>query len=538
MEPSASELTSPINIQTQARTLCLSLLLILLPFAIAITLTPGLVAMAFFSACIIAYKTQCLKPFLMVLSVAFLILFLFPTPVGINYETDYFHFPAIRVIAGDGAVNPLGDGDLSWSHFKASLPDAFHRYGAALYNLTGWVDSVNSLLFIFLVPAWLTWRQFLGRWATLILICSPLVFTTCLTPTPEGATYLLLLTALGALQAKQPYLVLASILVASSLSLFAWGPSLLIVGYLLYQYPHLWKRITLVVLIGCLYNLGFFIHLFTDASLPTSTFTTVIDGDIQTVHWLGRLIHTYFVPYFIPETYANTLCYCKFMGDGMHNFGVLFRLFIWLSLILTMIYRQHLKTWLPILLICWGSLLCIPMSYMGDMNATPFIYPVAILPFILLKPRLSALIAVPICFVPIICVGWRLILITEFLTVFDTDHTEMIASDMYNVRCVAREMDLTLTSNDESFTPSGLKMYTYKPHKDIDAFPAFPHNNERHPPSTTPHFTTIIDYGVTAWTPWCLSHLHELVFASIKYRVRSALSFPRGIHDAATINHR
>lgn len=459
--------------------------------------------MAFFSACIIAYKTQCLKPFLKVLGVAFLILFLFPTPVGINYETDYFHFPAIRVIAGDGAVNPLGDGDLSWSHFKANLPDAFHRYGAALYNLTGWVDSVNSLLFIFLVPAWLTWRQFLGRWATLILICSPLVFMTCLTPTPEGATYLLLLTALGALQAKQPYLVLASILVASSLSLFAWGPSLLIVGYLLYQYPHLWKRITLVVLIGCLYNLGFFIHLFTNTSLP-----------------------------------ANTLCDCKFMGDGIHDFGVLFRLFIWLSLILTMIYRQHLKTWQPILLICWGSLLCIPMSYMGDMNATPFIYPVAILPFILLKPRLSALIAVPICFVPIICVGWHLILITEFLTVFNTDHTEMIASDMYNIRCVAREVNLTLASNDESFTPSGLKMYTYKPHKGIDAFPAFPHNNEPHSPSTTPHFTAIIDYGVTTWTPWCLSHLHELVFASIKYRVRSALSFPRGIHDAATINHR
>lgn len=524
--------------QTQVRTMCLSILLILFPFAIALALTPGLVAMVFVATLLVAFKTHCLKPFLVTLGVAFAILLFFPTPAAIYCDADYFHLPAIRVIAGDGNVKPLNDGGIWWTHFKACLPDGFHRYGAALYNLTGWVDAANSLLFILIVPAWLTWRQHLGRCATIVILFGPVVFASCFNPLPDGSVYLLLVTALGALKGKQLNLTLAALLVASTLKVTAWAPAVFIAGILLYQHPRQWKRIFITGLAAIVYNIGFFITLFSGESLPTADFAAM-EGSARSLGWVARFAYAYLGHWLVPGEFQFNVPIGGFDGGGIDGLGPIFRLLTWISIGCTIAFYKRLKPWVPLLIVCWGSAFCVSTLYMGYARYVPLIYLAIMFPFILLAPRLSLVPAALICAIPFVWIGWRVILITERLTVLDPAHTEAISSNTYNLRCVAREMEIPLVAHNENFIPSASLMYAYLPREEAHVFPAIPRTYERDQRLRpfNQKMDDVAGYVIQEWLPWSFCNLHHLAFSSLRYRFKASLTFPRGKYDASSSNN-
>lgn len=538
--PPQSTLASPISHpQTQAKGVCLSLLLILFPFALALALTPLLVGMAFLAMGLIAYKTACLRAFLTTLGIAFALIFFFPTPAAIYCDADHFHLPAIRIIAGAGDVQPLHESGIWWTHFRAALPDGFHRCGAALYHITGWVDAVNILVFILFVPAWITWRQHVGRYATLLILLGPVVFASCFNPLPDGATYLLLVTALGAILGRQLNLALAAMLVASTFKVTAWIPSLFMAGVLLYQYPRYWRRILAIGIIAIVYNLGFFIQHFSGEALPSSDFAAM-KGPARALSWGARFVYAYLGHWLIPGNFNFNVPVGGFDGGGIDGLGPIFRCLTWISIGITLLLHKRLKPYFLILFICWGSSLCIPTLYMGYARYVPCIYLAVMLPFILLIPRLSFIPAILVCFLPLAWIGWRIILISERLFVLDPSHTECITSDVYNLQCVAREMSMPLkTFSDETLQPSGSLMYAYRHHRDIMPFPAIPRTYQYDQRLRPAHqkIADVAQYIGAVWLPWSLCNLHKLGMAAIHYRFKSSFTFPRGKYDTQPLKH-
>jgi hypothetical protein len=353
----------------------------------------------------------------------------------------------------------------------------------------------------------------------------------------------LLVTALGALKGKHPSVVLAAILLASTLKVTAWVPACFIAGVLLYQAPSLWRRILLVGLIAIAYNLGFFIHHFLGTPLPTGDFAAM-EGSARTLGWFARFAYAYLGHWLLPGDYTFNVPVGGFDGGGIDGLGPVFRALTWLSLALLIAFYKRLKPWRPILFICWGSSLCVSTLYMGYARYVPLIYLAVMLPLICLAPRLATIPALLVCLMPMAWIGWRLVLITERLTVFDPTHTASLSSETYNIRCHAREMGVPLASNDlrsqGAFIPSGSLMYAYAPNEAITPFPAIPRTYDRDQRllPVTQKIDSVAAYLLTDWLPWSLCNLHRLGVASLRYRVRAALTFPRGSYDTPTVNHR
>lgn len=514
-------------------------ILILLPFAIGLALDPFLVLLTFVGAGLVAFKTQCLKPFLLIVSVAFFIAFLFPTPAAIYSDADYYVLPAIRFFANGVAVQPNCDGYYSMHHFLSCLPDGFFRIGAAFYRLFGWVDMGNVLLFLFLPVAWMVWRRHLGRCATAVLVCGPLTFASCLNPVPDGATYLLLLTALGAMRSRETYLALAALLVACTFKMSAWMPATVIAAVLLYQDPRRAPKIILTGIAAMLYNLPFFIHFFGGQALPTPDFAAMDDA-ARSLGWFARFAYAYLGHWILPGEYVFNVPMGGFDGGGIDGLGPFFRFMVWGSIALQVIFFKRLKSWWTVLLVGWVSVCCMPTLYVGYARYVPLFYVSVMLPFLLLAPRLTLVPAGLICAMPLAWLGWRCVLISERLTLLDPEVTVAVSSDLYNVRCALREAGFTPTEQTPQMRPSASLMYYTLPREGVDAFPHCLRDttlNQRLTPATD-KARAIAPFVLQQWFPWCMTHLHKLFIASLSYRVKCFVTFPRGKYDSPNIDPR
>lgn len=508
-------------------TVVLARLLVALPLVVGLARTPAMVGLVFAASLLLAWHFRCWKPFPAIVLGALLLNVCVLSDFGMYSDADNYLQPNIRILVA-GATESLPAGLSNFGHIL--LPQGFVGWCAALYRLTGWVDTGNSLIFMLLAAGWVTLRKDLTRLQTALLLFAPVTFTSFFCAMPDGCVGVLLLIALFALRQCDFWLALISLVVAVTFKTTAWIPAALIGLVLLRDHPRRWWQLALAALL-CGAMLFPTLHALCDGTLQrVSNDFNHMDATAQSMGYWSRLLYAYIghwtwwgeTPHFnVPSGGID--------GGGVDGLGPCFRVAIVASLVVLLFSRKHLKGWGTFLLVAWGSALMLPTLYLGYSRYTPLIYPAVMLPLVLRFPRLALIPAICVCLMPAAWVGWRLMLATENLTV--AQHAEAVQSDSYNIQAALRPK-LTATPQP---TLSGFLYYTYSG----TDFPAMPRTltQDNRLTAASDKARGMASYAITTWLPWTLSHLPTLVCDTLSYRYETFTTFPRGINDGLSPTH-
>jgi hypothetical protein len=171
-----------------------------------------------------------------------------------------------------------------------------------------------------------------------------------------------------------------------------------------------------------------------------------------------------------------------------------------------------------------------PTLYIGYARYVPWLYPAAMLPLVLLVPRISLGLGSAMCVVPLMWLGWRVALSTE--TVAVATHATAVYSDVYNLRCAFRPLFVEQVQP----TLSGSLLYSYT--MDEAYFP--PMNRENSADlKQRPVFSKARDlqaYALQIWLPWMATHFPFYIYDLMRLRTRWLLA-PRGVDDEISPAH-
>ncbi len=510
---------SAVEATVQKQASLLPLLLIALPGAIAFAGVPHLVGLVFAAFCLVAWKYGCLKSFLLTLGIAFALNLCVLSGFAVYSDIDNYLGPATRLLTLPPTLTP--DGYYSEAHL--SLPQGFNAWSAALYRLTGWLDTGNALIFILLPATWITLRRQLSKLQTTLLIVAPLTFTSIFCSMPDGCIYLLLLTALFALRERQFWLPLIAITLASTFKTTAWIPSLLIGLVLLRDHPRNILKLLGFALLTALCVLPTLRLLFTGGLSNISWDFVEMNDAAREMGYFARLAYAYVGHWTTSAQPQFNVPTGGIDGGGMDGLGAIFRCVIFASLLLIIFQRKYFKGWWETLLIVWGSVLVLPTMYIGYARYVPLLYLAGMLPLVVRLPKVALLPAILICAMPFAWTGWRVMLATEALTV--RQHAEAVHSHLYNIRAAYRDQ---LVETPQAIL-SGSLGYTYA---EID-FPQMPRSlqEENRLVPASEKARKMAGYATCEWLSWALCHLPQLLCDTVKDRCATFFTFPRGAND-------
>lgn len=493
----------------------LALLLLLFPLAIGLAGTPPLVAMVTTAFAFAAVHFGCLRRWALIISTALAVALFTFAPSGL-YDVENYLLPQVLLRTGQPP-----NGDFSLLH--CLLPDLPARFGAALYRLTGSTDLGTAAQWIWLVAAWLTLRKTCTRLQTALLLFSPLFLLGTFNLMPDGALYCLLLTALfcvgdtrTALTPTRAHLALAAIATAAMTKPSAWFPGALLGLTLLLRAPRLWWKALLAATGVALFSLPTF-HLLIDGQLREISFDFLsANADAQAMGWFARTLYVYLGHWtspLSPNFGVHTLG-----GDGASAdaLGPILRLTLWSGALLALGCRRHLRGWGGLWALALLSLLGVPRLYVGYARYVPLLYPAAMLPWVMLRPRWALLPCVALAAVPVAFIGWRLLLASEAITV--ATHATAVHSDYATSRHLFRDR---LSPTEQPVRSANL-FYSYT----LDRPDAFPpaqriyHDQIALTPATV-KASEVTPYALHRWLPWALRTSPRLLYETLCLRLRA-----------------
>lgn len=501
----------------------LPMLLVVFPLAVGLAATPVMVGIVSLAFLFVAYAAHCLRGFIWALGVAMCLALLVYSGAAIHSDVDNYLGPQVRLLTLPSGYVP--DGDYSVVH--CTLPNGLALYGAALYRIFGNMDLASSAFFLLLPAVWMILRQRLTRVQTVLLVMSPAVFPSVFSLMSDGVVYLLLLIALFALQEKnQFWLVLLSGCVACVDKPTAWLPMVLITIWLIIRFPkNIWKvllagGITLALVWPTLRMI-----LAGGLSDISSDFLCAND-DARGMGRLARLAYVYVGHWTTTRLPDFGVHQIGVDGASVDAFGGLFRALIWGGVGLIVMSRKTFRPWYGIWVLSWISVLTIPSLYIGYARYTPLLVVAGLLPWVVLMPRIAIIPVLLLDILPIIYLGWRIVLSSEVIMV--ANHATAVQSSVYNLRATFRSH---LTEQKQR-SMSGSLRYTYTFPDNID-FPKIP--RQYVPGVDKQSFSTksvdLLPYVFGRWFPWMLSHIGDYVLEVGRFRWRALTSLPRGATD-------
>lgn len=493
----------------------LSTLLALFPAAVALAASPLLVGMVTVGFALVAFRFGCLRSWALTVAAALAFALLSFAPSGL-YDVESYLAPQTLLHAGvplSGYYSPL----------HCALPDLLSRFGAALYRLTGSTDLATATLWLWLAAAWHTLRATCSRLQTALLLFSPLTLLGVGNLMPDGALYCLLLLALfcvadtrAPLTPARAHLALAALALAAMTKTTAWIPGALLGVLLLYRAPRLWWKAALAaagVALFCLPTL----RLVAAGQLREISFDFLAaNADAQAMGYFARVLYVYFGHWttsLAPHFGVHTLGPDGVSADAL---GPFLRLTLWGGALLALCYRRHLRGWGGLWALSLLSLLCVPRLYVGYARYVPLLYPAAIVPWVMLRPRWAVVPCVLLAAVPVAFIGWRGLLATEAITV--ATHATAVCAPYATSRALFAER-LTAT---EQPTRSANLFYTYTLDRP-DAFPPAARAFHDHL-STTPaavKASEVAPYAFRRWLPWALRSAPRLLRDLLRLRLRA-----------------
>lgn len=514
-------------ISEEVRQFALPLILIVFPLAVALLPTPVFTLMALASASFLAYQLKCLRGFLWTFGLAFILnLIVFSGAIS-YFDIDAYIAPQIRMIAASSELSP--DGFLHYTHL--ALPRGFTSWCAAWYRITGSVDCGGMLFFMLVSAAWRVLRSELSRVQTLALLLSPAAFPSLFCLMSDGCVYLLLLMALVSL--KNPKWFWVPLLASVAAALFktsAWIPCALTALLLVRNHPRRWWQIALIGCATLLCSWPTLRMMWQGGLADISADFATANAAAQEMGYFARLAYVYIghwtssaQPFFGAHLGGVD-------GGGVDGLGPIFRVAVMAAIVVVILFRKRLKPWAFPLLLAWGSVLLMPTTYIGYARYVPWLYPAVVLPLVLMLPRLSLGLSSAMCVMPLMWLGWRIALSTEYVAV--ATHATAVHSDFYNIRCAFRAQ---LVEQAQP-TTSGSLLYTYT--MSPEYFPAMERkvttDLKQRPASDK--VNDVKAYALKTWLPWALKQGPVYVYDLMRLRCRWLLT-PRGVSDGISTAH-
>ena len=477
--------------------------------------SPLLVGMVTAGFALVAFRFGCLRRWALLVAAALALALLTFAPSGL-YDVENYLAPQTLLRAGvplSGCYSPL----------HCALPDLLPRFGTALYRLTGSTDLATAALWLWLAAAWLTLRATCSRLQTALLLFSPLTLLGVGNLMPDGALYCLLLIALccvadtrAPLTPARAHLALAALALAAMTKTTTWIPGALLGAVLLYRAPRLWWKAALTaagVALFCLPTL----RLIASGQLREISFDFLAaNADAQAMGYFARVLYVYFghwttplAPHFGVHTLGPD-------GASADALGPFLRLTLWGGALLALCCRRHLRGWGGAWALCLLSLLCVPRLYVGYARYVPLLYPAAMLPWVMLRPRWAVVPCAVLAAVPVAFIGWRVLMATEAITV--ATHATAVCAPYATSRALFAGC-LTAT---EQPTRSANLFYTYTLDRP-DAFPPAARAFHDHL-STTPaavKASEVAPYAFRRWLPWALRTSPRLLCELLALRLRA-----------------
>jgi hypothetical protein len=527
MTQSCETQQEPTVFAGEVRRFALPLLLIVFPLAVALLPTMHFLLCSLAATSFLAYHLKCLRAFLMTLGIAFAINLLVYTGAVGYFDVDAYIAPQIRLIAATTDFVP--DGFFRAEHL--ALPRGFTSWCAAWYRLTGSVDCGGMLFFMLIPAAWMVLRTELSRVQTVALLLSPAAFPSLFCLMSDGCVYLLLLMALVSLRDRNNFwLPLLAAIAAALFKASAWIPALLVAFVLTMYHPRRWWKILLLGIATLLCNWPTLQMIFKGGLSTISADFELVNADAAAMGYWARLVYVYIGHWTTSLSPVFGAHLGGVDGGGVDGLGPIFRIAVMASLGVLLLFRKRMKPWGIPLVIAWVSILVMPTLYIGYARYVPWLYPAAMLPLVLLVPRISLGLGSAMCVVPLMWLGWRVALSTE--TVAVATHATAVYSDVYNLRCAFRPLFVEQVQP----TLSGSLLYSYT--MDEAYFP--PMNRENSADlKQRPVFSKARDlqaYALQIWLPWMATHFPFYIYDLMRLRTRWLLA-PRGVDDEISPAH-
>lgn len=495
--------------------LTLPLLLLLFPASIALAGSPLLVGMVTAGFALVAFRFGCLRAWALTVVAALALALLTFASSGL-YDVENYLAPQTLLRAGvplSGCYSPL----------HCALPDLLPRFGAALYRLTGSTDLATAALWLWFAAAWLTLRATCSRLQTALLLFSPLTLLGLCNLMADGALYCLLLIALACvadtrapLTPARAHLALAALALAAMTKTTAWLPGAFLGALLLYRAPRLWWKAALAAAGVALFCLPTF-RLLASGQLREISFDFLsANADAQAMGWLSRVLYVYLGHWTTPLSPHFGVHTLGPDGASADALGPFLRLTLWCGALLALCCRRHLRGWGGAWALCLLSLLCVPTLYVGYARYVPFLYPAAMLPWVMLRPRWAVVPCAVLAAVPVAFLGWRVLIASEAITV--ATHATAVCAPYATSRVLFADR----LSATEQPTRSANLFYTYTLDRP-DAFPPAARAFHDHL-STTPaavKATEVAPYAFRRWLPWALRSAPRLLGELLALRLRA-----------------
>ena len=500
----------------------LPLLLVLFPLAVGLARAPLPVAMVAAAFLFLAWHLRCLRAFVGIYAVAFLLNLPVLSVCGLPGDQDFYLGPQARLLAAGGDL--AFDGFLRQAHL--ALPAGYTGWNAALYRLTGSLDFGHAQVFALLAAAWLTVRRELGRWQTFALLCAPLTFVSVFNGMPDGCVYLLLVLALFAWRAGAFWLCLAALAVGATFKTTAWVPGAALGAALLWRFPRRWWQMGLAALAVGVIVFPTLRLIATGGLAEISADFLGADAAARALGWPGRTVYFYLGHWLVPGDYGFNVHIGGVDGAGMDGLGAMARVLVWPALAIPLIWRRRFAGWWGTWALAALATLAMPTLYVGYGRYVPLAYVALMLPFVVRFPRLCVVPALAMAAIPAAWCAWRVLLAMEFAQVVAAGGP--VQSDWYNVRATFRACDVPLVAEPQPRMSSST-IYTYR----AADFPPFPHDDVprgRLVPGAR-KAVRVRDYGLRDFVPWALTHTHRYLWNVARIRWHWLTAFPRGGHD-------
>lgn len=434
--------------------LTLPLLLLLFPAAVALAGSPLLVGMVTAGFALVAFRFGCLRAWALTVVAALALALLTFAPSGL-YDVENYLAPQTLLHAGlplSGHYSPL----------HCALPDLLPRFGAALYRLTGSTDLATAAFWLWLAAAWLTLRATCSRLQTALLLLSPLTLLGVANLMTDGALYCLLLIALfcvadtrAPLTSARAHLALAALALAAMTKTSAWIPGALLGGVLLWRAPRLWWKAALAAAGVALFCLPTLRLIASGGLAEVSDDFLSANADAQAMGWFARVLYVYLGHWTTPLSPHFGVHTLGSDGASADALGPFLRLTLWGGALLALCCRRRLRGWGGAWALCLLLLLCVPRLYVGYARYVPLLYPAAMLPWVILRPRWAVVPCTLLAAVPVAFIGWRVLLSTEAITV--STH----ATAVHTSYATSRALFADRLASAEQPTRSANLLYTY-----------------------------------------------------------------------------
>ncbi|MGN0886878.1 MAG: hypothetical protein ACI4RT_07755 [Candidatus Spyradenecus sp.] len=464
---------------------------------------------------LVAFRFGCLRHWALTVAAALALALLTFAPSGL-YDVENYLAPQTLLHAG---VPLSGD----YSPLHCALPDLLARFGAALYRLTGSTDLATAALWLWLAAAWHTLRATCSRLQTALLLFSPLTLLGVGNLMPDGALYCLLLIALccvadtrAPLTPARAHLALAALALAAMTKMTAWIPGALLGGVLLYRAPRLWWKAALAAAGVALFCLPTLRLLAAGQLREISSDFLSANADAQAMGYCARVLYVYLGHWTTSLAPNFGVAVLSADGASADALGPGLRLTLWGGALLALCCRRHLRGWGGAWALCLFSLLCVPRLYVGYARYVPLLYPAAMLPWVMLRPRWAVMPCALLAAVPVAFIGWRLFLATEAITV--ATHATAVQSPTAASRALFAERLVA----PEQPTRSGNLLYTYTLARP-EAFPSLARTPA--PDLRLQGFHTkgrdVARALLRRWLPWALRSTPRLLGELLSLRLRA-----------------